>query len=124
MAARFFAASCAAVCTESSWTGFKGDKMSQTGKTKTKRRWRKRTWVWILSASLAGGALLYWDQVAWLYVLSTLAVTILLLRVAFADLQEGDGKLRDTEADEPISAPFVKASNSRGRATRKIYSME
>jgi hypothetical protein len=98
--------------------------MSQTGKTKTKRRWRKRTWVWILSATLAGGALLYWDQVAWLYVLSTLAVTILLLRVAFADLQEDDGKLRDTEADEPISAPLGKASNSRGRATRKIYSME
>jgi hypothetical protein len=91
--------------------------MSQTGKTKTKRRWRKRTWVWILSASLAGGARLYWDQVAWLYVLSTLAVTILLLRVAFADLQEGDGKLRDTEADEPISAPLVKASFDLLRVT-------
>ena len=98
--------------------------MSRTEKTKTKRRWRKRTWLLILSVSVAGGALLYWDQVAWLYVLSTLAVTILLLRVAFADLQEGDGELRDTEADAPIIAPPVKASKSHGRATRKIYSTE
>ncbi len=98
--------------------------MSRNEKTKTKSRWRTRTWVWILSASLAGGALLYWDQVAWLYVLSTLAVTILLLTVAFADLQAGDGELRDTEADEPISAPLGKASKSRGKTAKAIYSTE
>jgi hypothetical protein len=102
----------------------KGEKMSRTAKTKPKRRLRKRTWVWMLSALLAVGGLLYWDQVAWLYVLGTLALTIFMLVVAFSNLDDEGGEVRDTDAVEPISAPVPKAANSRGKTTREIYSTE
>ena len=98
--------------------------MSRTEKTKTKRRLRKRTWIWILAALLAVAGLLYWDQVAWLYILSTLALTILMLVVAFSNVDDEGGEVRDTDADEPISAPVPKAANSRGKTTREIYSTE
>lgn len=78
----------------------------------------------MLAALLAVAGLLYWDQVAWLYILSTLALTILMLVVAFSNLHEEDGEVRDTDADEPISAPVAKAANSRGKTTREIYSTE
>lgn len=99
--------------------------MSRNEKTKTKPRWRTRTWVWMLSALLVIGGLLYWDQVAWLYVLGTAALTILLIMVALSNLQdEGDGETRGTEADEPMSAAVAKAPNSRGKTAKAIYSTE
>ena len=64
--------------------------MSQAVEKKQKRRWRRTTWVSLLSGLTIAGSLLYWDQVAWLYILSTLGVTVLMLIVAFSDLQDGE----------------------------------
>lgn len=64
--------------------------MSKAVEKKQKRRWRGRTWLLILGGLTIVGGLLYWEQVPWLYVLGTLAVTVLLLVVAFADLGEGE----------------------------------
>jgi hypothetical protein len=46
------------------------------------------TWLWIVLASAVVVALLYWEQIALLYVLATLAVTWLLVVVALADLHD------------------------------------
>jgi hypothetical protein len=47
-----------------------------------------------------------------------------MLVVAFSNLDDKGGEVRDTDADEPISAPVPKAANSRGKTTREIYSTE
>lgn len=49
---------------------------------------RQMTWLWIVLASGVVIGLLYWEQIALLYVLATLAVTWLLVVVAFADLSD------------------------------------
>ena len=46
---------------------------------------------WLLLVSIVIGVLIYLEQVAILYVLATLALVVLLLIVAFADL-ESDGR--------------------------------
>ena len=51
---------------------------------RSKRRWT--TFAWIAGTSLVIIALLYTEQIALLYVLATLGVTVLLLIVARADL--------------------------------------
>jgi hypothetical protein len=99
--------------------------MSRTEKTKIKRSLRKRTWIWMLSVLLVIGGLLYWEQVAWLYVLGTAALTILLIMVALSNLQdEGDSESSGTEPDETISGPVAKAPKSRGKTPKAIYSTE
>jgi hypothetical protein len=49
---------------------------------------RQKTWLWILIPTAIVIALLYWEQIALLYVLATLAVTWLLIVVAMADLHD------------------------------------
>ena len=49
---------------------------------------RQMTWLWIVLASAVVVGLLYWEQIALLYVLATLAVTWLLVVVVFADLHD------------------------------------
>ena len=56
-----------------------------------KRRYRK--FAWIFGASAMVIALLYWEQAAVLYVLSTLAMCALLLVVAFSNLEARDKEL-------------------------------
>jgi heme O synthase-like polyprenyltransferase len=51
---------------------------------------RRRTWLYALIALIAVSALIYWEQTALLYVLSTLAVSALMLIVAFAKLETTD----------------------------------
>ncbi len=70
-------------------------------KTSSKRR---RTALLLLLITSAGIAtLLYFEQVAVIYVLATLALVILLLIVAFADLERvGRG---DESADSKTSSP-------------------
>jgi len=73
--------------------------MSQMVKTK-RRRMRTKTFIWMLSVLAAVAALLYWEQTALLFVISTLAVCILLLVVAFADLEGKDRALyKQAESD-------------------------
>lgn len=49
---------------------------------------RQKTWIWIIATTLVVFGLLYWEQIALLYVLATVSVTVLLLVVAVADLGE------------------------------------
>ena len=51
---------------------------------------RFRKFAWIFSTSAVVIALLYWEQAAVLYVLSTLAMCALLLVVAFSNLEARD----------------------------------
>ena len=76
-----------------------------------KRRYRK--FAWIFGASAIVIALLYWEQAAVLYVLSTLSICALLVVVMFANLEDRDRELhqadlkqmdtRDAESTRPGS---------------------
>ena len=77
-----------------------------------KRRYRKFAWIFGSSAIVI--ALLYWEQAAVLYVLSTLAMCALLLVVMFSNLEGRDKELqqvalkkmdaRDAESTRSASA--------------------
>ena len=62
-------------------------------------------------------ALLYWEQAALVYVLSTLAVCGLLLVVAFSDL-EGRGKELTDAARQEQTAPAGGGEGPRAAAPR------
>jgi len=65
---------------------------------KTKRqRLRRRTYVWMLSGLALVSALLYWEQIAVLYLVSTIVLTALLLAVAFSDLGRDDRESTDSD---------------------------
>jgi hypothetical protein len=76
------------------------------------RRYRKSAWIFGTSAIVM--ALLYWEQAAMLYVLSTLAICALLVVVMFANLEARDKELhqaalkkmdtRDAESTRSVSA--------------------
>ena len=57
-----------------------------------RRRRKLITTLWALGVSLAVILLIYFERTAILYVLCTLAVTALLLIVAFSDLHHGEGE--------------------------------
>jgi len=75
---------------------------------------RTKTLIWMLSVLAAVAALLYWEQAAMLFVISTLAVSILLLVVAFADLEGRDRELnKQVNADQtPIAESAVTTGSS------------
>jgi len=66
--------------------------MSQIVKTK-RRGMRTKTFMCMLGALVVVCALLYWELSGVLFAISTLAVCILLLVVAFADLEGRDREL-------------------------------
>jgi hypothetical protein len=69
------------------------------------QRRRRRGLIWVSGAVAFVVALLYWEQTALLYVLSTLAMCGLLLVVAFSDLEVGDKDLMQaTRQDETAAA--------------------
>ena len=74
-----------------------------------KRRYRKFAWIFGSSAIVI--ALLYWEQTAVLYVLSTLAMSALLLVVAFSNLEARDKELHQT-ALENMAAPDAESTRS------------
>lgn len=74
--------------------------MPKTIETRKRRKWRGRTTLYALGALLLVSALLYWEQVALLYLASTFLMCVLLLLVAFADLEGNDRQLTETEAIE------------------------
>ena len=61
--------------------------MRRNNRNRSKRR---RKFAWIFAASAIVLALLYWEQAAILYVLSTLAICALLLVVMFSNLEARD----------------------------------
>lgn len=58
-----------------------------------RRKWRGRTYILILSALVGVSLLIYWEQTALLYLISTLLLSAVLLIVAFADLEGKDRQL-------------------------------
>jgi hypothetical protein len=56
--------------------------------------------VWFFSAAAIISALLYWNHLLLLYLLSTLAFCGLLLVVAFSDLESGDEELDAPACDD------------------------
>ena len=74
-----------------------------------KRRYRKFAWIFGTSAIVI--ALLYWEQAAVLYVLSTLSVCALLLVVMFSNLEARDKELHQT-ALENMDARDAESTRS------------
>jgi len=74
-----------------------------------KRRHRKFGWIFGLSAAVI--ALLYWEQAAVLYVVSTLAICALLLVVMFSNLEARDKQLHEA-ALEKMDTPDAKSTRS------------
>ena len=90
--------------------------MSRQNKLKLKRR-RRRRFFWLLAAA-AVSALLYEEQVAILFVLSTLAISALLIVVAFSNLEAGDAAMQAAirESDDNRSTKSRTLSAGERRA--------
>lgn len=65
-----------------------------------RRSWRRSTKLTLLIAVIAVSALVYWEQSAALYVLSTLAICVVLSLVAVADLEGKDRELSRANSQE------------------------
>ena len=79
-----------------------------------KRRYRKFAWLFGLSATVI--ALLYWEQAAVLYVLSTVAMCALLLVVAFSNLEARDKELHQTALENMVARD---AESTRSASAKK-----
>jgi hypothetical protein len=79
-----------------------------------KRRYRKFAWIFGSSAIVI--ALLYWEQAAVLYVLSTLAVCALLLVVMFSNLEARDKELNQTALENMVARD---AESTRSASAKK-----
>ena len=84
--------------------------MPKTVETRRRHKWRGRTKLYALGALLLVSTLIYWEQVAVLYLASTAFICVMLLVVAFADLERKDRQLIDTEAVEPDVIPQRRKS--------------
>lgn len=72
---------------------------------------RHRTFIWTCGAVAFVSAMLYWEQTAILYVLSTFAMAGLLLVVAFSDLEGRDKELTHELKDAvPVTAAGREAA--------------
>jgi hypothetical protein len=81
--------------------------MSEIIATTKRRRLRRKTYNWVLSTLAAVSALIYWEQTALLYVLSTLAMCTLLFMVAFSNI-EG----REIEVNQPAETDDAAITES------------
>jgi hypothetical protein len=79
--------------------------MPKTVETRKRHKWRGRTKLFALGALIFVSTLIYWEQVALLYVASTVLLCAVLLAVAFADLEGKDRKL--AQATEGTGIPEV-----------------
>ena len=77
----------------------------------SKRRYRK--FVWIFGTSALVIALLYWEQAAALYVLSTLAMCALLVVVMFSNLEARDKELHQAALEKTDAESTHTASKKR-----------
>jgi hypothetical protein len=82
--------------------------VSQRIKPKVKKR-RGFTLLWAAGLLLLVSLLIYFEQTALLYILSTLGVTVLLVIVAMADLGQSELSGADADRSQPV--------NSRNPAT-------
>ena len=82
-----------------------------------KRRYRKFAWIFGSSAIVI--ALLYWEQAAALYVLSTLAMCAVLLVVAFSNLEARDKELHQAALENIVAREEEESSHSAA-AKKKV----
>ena len=97
------------------------------GKVETRKRrvWRRTTYIWTLGGLAAISALIYWEQTALLFVLSTLAMCVLLMIVALANLEardkemhkHSDGLNPGTESNSMEDAPIPVQVRKRRSGT-------
>ena len=73
-------------------------KRNRKSRVIVRRRYRKYFWTFGTTALVI--ALLYWEQAAVLYVISTLAMCALLLVVAFSNLEARDNELHQATLEE------------------------
>lgn len=81
-----------------------------------RRGWRRRTKVSLLIILIVASVLIYWEQTAVLYLLSTLFICTLLLLVAFADLESRENELsKSIESGSQSASPGVLTSDGQLR---------
>lgn len=86
--------------------------MKHTRKFRTSSGRRLRKFAWIAGTSATVIALLYWEQAGLLYVLATLAMSALLLVVAFSNLEARDAELHKARQRENASAHDADSESS------------
>lgn len=74
--------------------------MSGSVNTPGRQKGRRGKLIWVFGAVASVSALLYLEQIALLYVLSTLAVCGLMLVVAFSDLKGRDKELHESNLND------------------------
>jgi len=82
-----------------------GGQMTRKRKSRIGFRRRRRRFAWIFGASATVIALLYWEQTAALYILSTLAMCALMLVVAFSNLEARDKEIHQANLEKTGPAP-------------------
>lgn len=80
-------------------------------RAKQKKR-RGFTYLWIFGLAVSVFLLIYFEQIALMYILATLGVTVLLVIVALADL--GRGEL-SAETAPQIPEPSIRPPGSKSR---------
>ena len=95
-----------------------GGLVRRNSKSKINFQRRYRKFAWIFGSTAIVIALLYWEQSAVLYVLSTLAMCTLLLVVAFSNLEARDKELHQT-ALENMAAQDAESTRS-GSAKKRV----
>jgi hypothetical protein len=68
-----------------------------------RQKGRRGKLIWVFGAVASVSALLYLEQTALLYVLSTLAVCGLMLVVAFSDLEGRDKEMHESNLNDPAA---------------------
>ncbi len=84
---------------------------------------RRTTLLWVVAVTAAVITLLVLEQVAILYVLATLSITVLLIIVAFADIKgtratDGAGARPPLDDSAAISDGLVSAAPTRAGAAK------
>ena len=90
--------------------------MRRSKKRRIRSGRRHRKFLWIFGGTSTVCALLYWEQAALLYVLSTLAICGLMLVVAFSNLEAKDKELHESRDNRSLNAD----SDERGQVETKV----
>lgn len=76
---------------------------------KKRRGLRKTTWLWLLGGLGIISGLLYFDQIALLYVVSTAALTVLMIIVALSNLKDEETVSNFANDEEAIAVASNQA---------------
>lgn len=84
--------------------------MKQPSQKTKRRRWKTTTWLWILGGFAIISGLIYWDQLALLYVVSTGALTVFMIIVAFSNLKDDETVTNFANDEEAIAVASNQAN--------------